>query len=251
MIIKSTFDKDNSRFIKWTEYKSTLVRTIPMGFEYEIERTSQYAKPKLPDGFVVQWEGLHWDNGLQICGYEIKSPIAPLHYHKYLLRRYFKDIKWCYDPENHGGIHVNVSTSIRRGRERRDKIADFALKYRDEMQQISGRSEYSFNKYANVELEAPNYYSFISTRKTHAFELRMFHAQPHLLLPALEFTDSMFELADHEAGGITMDSWLRYINRWPRYRSISQHVRHRLCKQSSLSSVSTMMAPTSLVSIAA
>jgi hypothetical protein len=211
-----------------------------MGYEYELHRYSPYRdRPKLPDCFMVQWEGLHYEYGDQADGYEIKSPIAPLHYHKYLIRKHFGSIKWNTDPTNWGGIHVNVSSNIPNGRKRRDLIAEFARKYSSEMQLLSGRSENSFYKYANPTHDATNYYNFLSTRKSQCFELRMFHAQPHLLLPALEFTDSMFELAA-QAGAIEMDSWIKFINRWSRYQHIAAHVRSTLCKKSTL--LPTVMA---------
>jgi hypothetical protein len=213
---------------KWTIYKSTWRNDVPMGFEYEIQTATRW-RPKLPDTYKVAWEGIAYNYGEATYGYEIKSPVAPLHYHKYLIRKHnFKDIKWCLDPKNKGGIHINISRTIHNGERRRDKIAEFALQNKDDMCLLSGRPEESFNEYANLTVDSRHYYNFISTRKSNAFELRMFHAQPQLLLPALEFADSTFMVAT-EAGAITMDKWIKFINRWPRYRNIAAHVRNTLC----------------------
>jgi hypothetical protein len=233
---------------KWTVYKSTWRNDVPMGFEYEIQTATRW-KPKLPDIYKVDWELLAYSGYCDsVHGYEIKSPVAPLHYHKYLLRKHnFKDIKWCLDPKNKGGIHINISRSIRNGHKRRDKIAEFALQNKDDMCLLSGRPEELFNEYANVTIPSNHYYNFISTRKSEAFELRMFHAQPQLLLPALEFADSTFILAS-EDGAITMDNWIKFINRWPRYRSIAQHVRNTLCSKPTLQSKKGVMEAVSLSS---
>jgi hypothetical protein len=228
---------------KWTVYKSTWRNDVPMGFEYEIQTATRW-RPKLPDIFKVEWELLAysgWDGSVH--GYEIKSPVAPLHYHKYLIRKHnFKNIKWCRDPKNKGGIHVNISRNIRNGLKRRDKIAEFALQNRDDMYLLSGRPEESFNEYANPTIDSYHYYNFISTRKSEAFELRMFHAQPQLLLPALEFADSTFMLAT-EDGAITIDKWIKFINRWPRYRNIAQHVRTTLCKNRNSTGLMSSSSP--------
>jgi hypothetical protein len=234
---------------KWTIYKSTWRNDVPMGFEYEVAREARVQKPRLPRPYIVNWEGIDYSNNCQTYGYEIKSPVAPLHYHKFLIRKHkFKDIKWNTDPFNRGGIHVNISNDIRRGHQRRDKIADFLAANRDEMCQLSGRREEHFNLFAQSNCESYHYYNILSTRKSTCFELRMFHAQPHLLLPALEFADSTFMLAT-EAGAITMDKWIKFINRWPRYRNIAQHVRNTLCgKSTSLPTPMVSMDTTSSVS---
>jgi hypothetical protein len=205
-----------------------------MGFEYEIQKEDKTQRPRLPKPYKVHWEGLHYDYETHedIEGYEIKSPIAPLHYHKYLMRKHkFHNIKWNTDPDNYGGIHINISNDIPNAQDRRDKIVDWLTNNYDDMHQLSGRQKHHFLHYAKINEHCQHYYHILSTRKTMAYELRMFHAQPHLLLPALEFADSTFMLAT-EAGAITMDKWIKFINRWPRYRSIANHVRNTLCKKS-------------------
>jgi hypothetical protein len=251
MITAHTF-YDRFDGVSWITYKSTFNNAVPMGFEYEIVKDEQGNAPKLPDSYKVHWESIHYaDNGEQKSsyGYEIKSPVAPLHYHKYLLRRHrFDKINYNTDPKNMGGIHVNVSRSIYRGRERRDKITEWLASNYDTMCQLSGRQEHHFRKYAQVDVQDNHYYHILSCRKSFAYELRMFHAQPHLLLPALEFTDSAFMLAKKD-GAITMDKWIKFINRWPRYRSIAQHVRSTLCPRYTLPSRKGAMVDASVSSV--
>ena len=63
------------------------------------------------------------------------------------------------------------------------------------------------------------YWGIITTRKTYAYELRMFGAEPGLLIPALEFAHALFDLAS-QVDQLTITNIKQHIKRWKRYSHI-------------------------------
>lgn len=239
-------------------FKSDRRHGIPLGYEYEVHCHEANFPTNFPYGFVTAYESLGG-----AMGWEIKSPVAPLYYHKYLLKK-LPQIPWNRHPngtKNQGGIHINIEKTDNPP-ESRDSIYKFLQENEQHIFKLSYRSSNTFKTFAKltdfakynptgqytlVSDDPSHYYNILSSRKPNCYEFRMFAALPHLLMPALEMADSMFMLVREQ--DITWDSWTNYIKRWPRYRNIWGHVKETLCNSSSPPiSATTTKTPQSSVS---
>lgn len=200
---------------------------ILLGYEYEIDtHTSSNSLEKLlnellPKHYSYAYEGLgHSD------GYEIKSSVAPLRTTKQEIRKLSPIIQWDIpSPENNdGGIHINIARNSYT-RAQVEKVFQFLhdLNNREWLLTLSERSESSFSLYSpprgTNSFNWGRYYGIITTRKTYAYEFRMFKAKPHLLIPACEFIHALFDLAP-QVEQLTTNNIKTYIERFDRYRSI-------------------------------
>lgn len=230
-------DYDDTRFI---EYKSTKIAGIPLGYEYEIHTNKKPEFHKLPYGFHCEREYIH-DS---IFGWEIKSPVAPLFYHKYLFKK-FPRLPWNLKnngPHNSGGIHIHIQKSSQHYQDR-DKIVEFLSANKQKAYLISGRCSHSFEYYSQIPEcmnevdylddnydedliydDPDSHYNVLNTDHDNSYEFRLFAAHPKLLLPALEMADSMFCLV-REKNEITWNTWLAFIKRWPRYKNIYKRIK--------------------------
>ena len=174
------------------------------------------------------------------CGCEIRSYPAPLGVHRYIIKHHdlFKNVRFCDNEsdKNGGGIHVHVGLNdyVRRAW---DNVATFlhnptlvAL-----FVAMSGRSASHFNQnnpqnYGQVRnLGDMHGTTIIGKRRFgHTVEFRMYHARPHLLLPALQTMDSLFRLGQDTR--ITFENWANYLNGKPRYRELREHMLKTMSK---------------------
>lgn len=198
-----------------------------MGFEYEVDvngvrkdSLDTELKSLLPSHYSYAWEYIDC-----VSGYEIKSSVAPLR----TLKREVAQIKAFFRHEekntnrNNGGIHVNISRNDYTNQHRKKvfKFLHHQANY-NFLQNLSGRSQNSFssNSYQNGGDFCDYYCGIITTRKTYAYEMRMFKAQEYLLIPALEFCHALFDLAP-KVESITIDNLKEHIARWQRYSHIN------------------------------
>ena len=64
----------------------------------------------------------------------------------------------------------------------------------------------------------------ITAHKAYAFELRLFKALPHLLLPALEWGDSLFMAADHVPAELNWDNWRKFVSDRKQYSNLEAYL---------------------------
>jgi hypothetical protein len=190
--------------------------------------TSKYTHPirDLPNYFQVAYESLGGGRG-----YEIKSVIAPLKIHKLFITKYvFPNVTFNDHPngsKNNGGIHVSTHRT-RANVTDFNRVANFLHKTlkRGHAIKISQRIPRTFDQFSP---QRPydncwgEHYNIINHQNHNRYEFRLFAAQKHLLLPALEMSDSLFTLA-REVDAITMDNWTTFINSKAKYKHIAEHV---------------------------
>jgi hypothetical protein len=188
----------------------------------------------LPNHFHVSYEGLGGGNG-----YEIKSAVAPLSIHKILIKRFlFPNVTFNDSPNGHnnnGGIHVSISRTDETNAQLR-KVFSFLHSGMEKQLALalSERKLSTFNLFAKRRrvtqgmLDVGAYhqwyghYNIINCENPDRFELRMFAAQKHLLLPALEMADSLFSLAK-QVDKITTAKWMAFIGSKLKYKDIYNH----------------------------
>lgn len=214
-----------------------------MGYEYEIDNrkyNDDYGrkpqnKAPLPSRFQGRYESLGASNG-----FEIKSPVAPLQYHKLRAAILFQKLDFTTGTRNNGGIHVHVTRPDRQNvwpRNNYDlppndiEIFKFMHDYnvKDKfLFPISGRTRYSFDEYCGSSNWAAHY-GIINYRHDN-YEIRVFKAKTHLLIPALEFCDGLFSYAysKEEPFDITVDGLITYFHRHKKYSSICKVIRDSL-----------------------
>lgn len=193
-----------------------------LGFEYEIDRADD-TQPKVPARYHARFE--HIANPCTY-GWEFKSPVAPLSYHKQTVRNFLGKVEFNREPNgirNQGGIHVNVSKEGVTG-STYQKVKGFLFdrNLRDTFLKISKRDAGQFDQYCTQRDHW--YYGVITDRKEYAYEFRMFAALPDLLLPALEMTDSLFELS-RQTERVTLDSWIGFVAGKKRYENIEREIK--------------------------
>lgn len=206
-------------------HATTFVRGTPI----KKKAILQHPIRDLPKYFHVSYEGLGGG-----YGYEIKSVIAPLSIHKLLARRYlFPNVTFNTQPngrDNNGGIHVSISINDLT-QPHHLKVFDFLHNKfkRSHAFKLSERSRHSmtFCEQSPETNAWHGHYSLITKENTNRYEFRLFAAQQHLLLPALEMADSLFSLAQ-ETEVITLGSWTNFINTKTKYKDIAEHVKRRL-----------------------
>jgi hypothetical protein len=187
--------------------------------------TPQHPIKNLPNFYHLQYESL--GDGLR--GYEIKSPVAPLSIHKQIVKRYlFPNVRFNNKPnghQNYGGIHVSISND-KYTRPHHEKVFKFMhLDMPREFQlKLSEREAKSLNTFAQQTKHKlfrdanaygsticwGHHYAVINRENVNRFELRLFAAQKHLLIPALEMADSLFSLAAL-VDKLTMENWTRFV----------------------------------------
>src|SRR4051794_38289429 len=174
----------------------------------------------LPRYYHLNYEPL----GHSRMGYEIKSPVAPLSIHKVIIKRWlFPNVRFNSKPNgvhNRGSIHVSVSNNehtsphankvfkflhITMPRAFQHKLSERSLdtlncyarqtKYADQHTAISNNANYSWK----------SHYAVINNENNNRYEFRLFAGQKHLLIPALEMADSLFQLA-RDVEALTMES---------------------------------------------
>jgi hypothetical protein len=238
--------------------KHTGPNGLLIGFEYEIQ-SRNYGAPRdwtpdpvqpnrlipspsskfskshpikyLPPNYQLQYEGL----GGRKYGYEIKSPIAPLTIHKRIIKRFlFPNIRTNEKPngpKNHGAIHVSISRN-KFTNPHHLKVFHFLHSDAPEafLLKLSERHPDTFDLYS-PQCYNPDYwqshYAIINHENSNRFELRLFASRKHLLLPALEMADSLFNLAT-QVEKVTMEAWTRFVASKLKYADLNALVRKAL-----------------------
>ena len=148
----------------------------------------------LPPKFDLQYESLGYSHG-----FEIKSPVANLQTHKRIWGKLTKKFSVAQSDSRHdGGIHVNVSNV---NTPYPEAFVRLMYDHQKIFRTASGRDIDSWNEFCCFHYDDDHYdndnYTFIgehyhifNTDKPYAYEFRMFKAEPHLLLPALELADA-------------------------------------------------------------
>jgi hypothetical protein len=215
--------------IKFVKYLNSKSDEILLGFEYENQSSKASTTPETPKNYVVNWEHIATnDRGGGVYGWEYKSPVAPLFLHKLQVKAFRRLTPFNTQPngkKNNGGIHVNIERNSATA-PHADTVFQFL--HRDfpntQLRKLSGRSDSSFNEFCNQnnsEWDWGMYYGVITSRKSYAYELRLFAAHPDLILPSLEMGDSLFRMAQ-ETDEITMESYRNYLNQ-PQYKNLAAH----------------------------
>ena len=240
---------NNGRFAK---FMNPYPNELFMGFEYEIDdgvkkhiftdtgnskKTFSRNPPwtKLPTNYLVVED---------YYKFEVQSPVAPLRIHRLQIRSFLNNTKFntkSSENKNSGGIHINVERNNFTTRVS-NNVFQFLHNpvYYDKFQKLSHRCSDSMirwasnvktlNKFRNPEyqIKLEHLYSntiwgnknlIITAHKSYAFELRLFKALPHLLIPALEMGESLFHAADHVEAELNWDNWREYVNK-PRYKNL-------------------------------
>lgn len=210
----------------WRIHNYKVPEPIIMGFEYEIQHpfvntVETTIKQTLPQHYSYAYESLDCRG---TNGFEIKSSVAPLRTLKAEVERIYPLLQLgpLSARQSRGGIHINISRT------------DYTLRYYQKvfsflhnttnyafLLSLSKRNSNHFNENCRQRnhLNYENYLGIITTRKTYAFELRMFGAQPDLLVPALEFAHALFDLAS-KVEELTITNVKEHIKRWKRYSHI-------------------------------
>lgn len=211
---------------KWMSYENE-------DYEQEFKRskTRRHVIRDLPNHFKVSYEEL--GGGM---GYEIKSVVAPLSIHKMIAKRYlFPNITTNNKPngrDNGGGIHVSISRTPLT-EPNHERVFDF-LHRRFPAKLLSAMSErcnYSlvYCRQEEHEHNWGNHYSIINRENQNRHEFRLFAAQKHLLIPALEMLDSLFAHAQTQ-DPITVETWHAFTKSKLKYREIYEHTAKALLK---------------------
>lgn len=210
----------------WRIHNYKVPEPIIMGFEYEMQhardsKTEQQIKTTLPSHYSFAYEHLC----INELGYEIKSSVAPLRTLKTEVERIHPLLTLgpLSAKDSKGGIHINISRTHYTN-QHYTKVFSFLHNKNNFvfLQKLSQRTPIHFNNNCVQYTEAwmfNYYYGIITTRKTYAFELRMFGAQPDLLVPALEFAHALFDLAS-KVDELTITNVKEHIKRWKRYSHI-------------------------------
>lgn len=211
----------------WRIHNYKTPEPIIMGFEYEIDHNRSFnnddlIQNTLPKHYSYAYE--HLSGTRQ--GYEIKSSVAPLRTLKAEVERItpLLELGSLSAQESHGGIHINISKTAYT-RQHHEKVFRFLHNIRNYAFLLS-LSKRSVGHFQNNCLQVPGgpysfYFSIITTRKTYAYELRMFGAEPGLLVPALEFAHALFDLAPN-VDVLTIANVKDHIKRWKRYSHIHE-----------------------------
>jgi hypothetical protein len=209
----------------WRIHNYKIPEPIIMGFEYEIQHrkdqnTKEFIERILPKHYSYAYEFLDYRGK---CGYEIKSSVAPLRTLKSEVERIYPllELGPLSAQESRGGIHINISRTRYTNRYY-EQVFSFLHNINNYLFlfKLSNRSPEHFDENCRQQpLYPSNYLGIITTRKSYAFELRMFGAQPDLLVPALEFAHALFDLAS-QVNTLTIDNVKNHIKRWKRYSHI-------------------------------
>lgn len=209
----------------WRIHNYKTPEPIIMGFEYEVdhhhnERNDTLIRNTLPKHYSYAYEYLSGTRK----GYEIKSSVAPLRTLKAEVERItpLLELSPLSAQESHGGIHINISKTPYTQRHH-TKVFHF-LHNTVNFSFLLSLSKRSVNHFRGNCKQTPGpYYGYycgiITARKTYAYELRMFGAEPGLLVPALEFAHALFDLAP-QVDVLTIDNVKNHVKRWKRYSHI-------------------------------
>lgn len=227
-----------------------------MGYEYEID-SLRYSKRESDGWGWLEWTGVN--NKLKLpsrfyavteslgetMGLEIKSPVAPLQYHKLRFAVLSRNVNLKHSRTNHGGIHVHVNRPDNKSGWKYQKCEWGYVEYNafpldmnsrdqsifmfmhnkrirdDFLRRISGRRNDSWEEYCCGGYS--DHYGVINYRQDN-YEIRVFKAKPHLLIPALEFADGIFSYAysKTEAFDLTISGLIQYLSKYKKYKNISQ-----------------------------
>lgn len=206
--------------LSWDQYDGYYVQRSQ-------KSTNQCPIKRLPHHFHVSYEGL----GSGADGYEIKSVVAPLSLHKILWQRLSSNIKFNTHPNgtlNQGGIHVSISRT-----DLTQPFAETVFTFLHQnapikaLRQISQRANHSFLLFSQrlPQYQWHDHYAIINNENSNRYEFRLFAAQPHLMLPALEMADSLFHYArETNNQAITWNGWLRYVRSKKKYQELADHI---------------------------
>lgn len=213
---------------------------VLMGYEYEIANSLYsryyYCRPDSPDNILPSRFLGNYESLGNTMGFEVKSPVAPLQYHKLRAPTLFKKLDFTPRKNNEGGIHVHVTRPDRKEGSYYSQLPEqdeaiFSFMFNRQVKNkfllpISGRSRYSWNQYC--EEGRDDHYGVINIRRDN-YEIRVFKAKVHLLIPALEFCDGLFSYAysKGEAFDITVDGLIQYFNRHKKYNGISKVIKEK------------------------
>lgn len=209
----------------WRIHNYKVPEPIIMGFEYEIQhsndpKVTSKIKQTLPNHYSFAYEYL----SVISQGYEIKSSVAPLRTLKAEVERIYPllELGPVSASSSDGGIHINISKT-NYTKTYHNKVFQF-LHNTSNFDFLLSLSHRRSNHFTGNARQLPsfsydNYCGIITTRKTYAYELRMFGAEPSLLVPALEFAHALFDLAS-QVDELTIDNVKAHIKRWRRYSHI-------------------------------
>lgn len=211
----------------WRIHNYVVPEPIIMGFEYEIQSsrdstTEVKINQTLPKHYSYAYEFLDCNTK----GYEIKSSVAPLRTLKAEVERIHPLLQLgpISAKDSKGGIHINISRTPYTN-QHYQKVFSFLHKqnHYSWLLSLSKRNQNHFNQNCrqNPAYNYSNYLGIITTRKTYAYEMRMFGAEPDLLVPALEFSHALFDLAS-QVDELTLNNVKAHIKRWKRYSHIHQ-----------------------------
>lgn len=203
---------------------------LPKGDKHVDRKAMVNPIRNLPNFCQVAYEplGRSW-------GYEIKSAIAPMSIHKSLIKRVlFKGVSFNEHPngpKNDGGIHVSINRDYTVN-SLRDKVFAFVHNFpRQALLKLSERQPDTLDANAQQHPDCPgeqaDHYSVLNSKNSNRFEFRLFAAQKHLLIPAIEMADSLFNAA-RDIEEFTVETWTNYIKSKIKYAELAQHVRSKL-----------------------
>lgn len=194
---------------------------ILLGFEYELDTESPEIRLLLST-LPKHYSFAHENICLNTYGYEIKSSVAPLRTIKQEIRQLSNIFNFPIRSINHGGIHINISRTEYTNKHI-NKVCSFLHNpnNRSWLLVLSGRDARSFDLYSPCHGQSNwhQYYGILTTRKSYAYEFRMFKAKPELLIPAAEFIHALFDLAE-SVEQLTTDNIQKHLDEYDRYRSI-------------------------------
>lgn len=247
MITRQTSNMNNQEYIKIISCFPQ--NNIHLGYEYEIQKGADFNdyaekkhKPKkLPKGFNVSWDPIciAWGQS----GWEIRSIVAPLNFHRALWKKLASenDVEQGNLVRNGAGIHVHIENS-ERTRDNIHKVFHFLHNAEaEQLRKIGGRCVDQFVSNCRQLKDIPKkdikkevitregylfsgHYGIINTESPKTFEMRLFAARPHLLIPALEAADSLCRLSE-EVDDINLQNWHNFTSQFIKYRGINELIK--------------------------
>lgn len=231
----------------WYEKNNVKINRQARNYLYAHYYENVHLKGK---GYKAKYMPIHMDGG----GIEFHFPASPIFYAKRVGKEFIKYYDGLFPArgqDNHGGIHVHVS--IKKNNDdhywNRDIAHPMALSVLHLLwennrlfEKVSGRDiREHYNVFKDlkwldkVDLSRPGMLCRghgITQIKPHlgTVENRIFKAHPDLILPALEFTHSVFALAlkyhEKEETGkfFTLEDYMKFLGNKKMYSSIKQRI---------------------------
>lgn len=219
---------------RWTMISYTTERNYPMlGLEYEVDRGPETSCPFDHHETEYGREGYSDYETLSgsADGWEFKSAVGPLSFHKRALPKFIKLGNLASRrTRNHGGIHINISKLNNQTSAIEEKVIPIFTFLHDTtnrtfFRSLSERTRHMFDHYSPQSSNHwDHYYGIITNRKYYAYELRLFKAEPYLILPALEMADSLFRMALQEPETIDLDTYRSFIYKKRRWSHLNDQL---------------------------